>query len=72
MSRSKWKGPYLKNLSFNLMSRNSTIVPSLLNSVVKVHNGKEIYDLEITEEMFGHKLGEFCNTRKKHYYKKKK
>jgi small subunit ribosomal protein S19 len=44
--------------------RDIVIVPGLLNLTINIHNGKEYLPLKITEEMFGHRLGEFAITRK--------
>ena len=45
-------------------SRASMIVPDMLNHTIAVHNGKEFIPVYITEDMVGHKLGEFAQTRK--------
>ena len=79
MSRSKWKGPYinpkhLKKLNkkeANIMSRNSKIIPKFLDLTFKIHNGKNYIELLITEDMLGHKFGEFVFTRSKFEFKKK-
>lgn len=82
MTRSKWKGPYLnskylKNLDLrkkrhlNFMSRNSEIVPKFLGLTFKIHDGKKIIELNITNNMIGHKFGEFIFTRKRFSFKKK-
>ncbi len=44
-------------------SRRSTIVPNMLGLTIAVHNGKAFVPLFITENMVGHKLGEFAVTR---------
>ncbi|MBI3013618.1 MAG: 30S ribosomal protein S19 [Candidatus Tectomicrobia bacterium] len=44
-------------------SRRSTIVPELLGHTIAVHNGKKFIPVFITENMVGHKLGEFSPTR---------
>lgn len=78
MSRSLKKGPYidqklLKKLSrfkagdktiVKTWSRDSTIVPEMIGFTIGVHNGKIHIPVFITEEMVGHKLGEFSLTRK--------
>lgn len=78
MSRSLKKGPYvdqklLKKLSgfkagektiVRTWSRNSTIVPEMIGFTIGVHNGKIHIPVFITEEMVGHKLGEFSLTKK--------
>ena len=45
-------------------SRRSTIYPSFLELTFAVHNGKEFIPVYVTEDMVGHKLGEFVPTRK--------
>lgn len=45
-------------------SRRSTIYPEFVGHTFAVHNGKEFIPVYITEEMVGHKLGEFSQTRK--------
>lgn len=84
MSRPEWKGPYIyekninqiKNLkkTYNslVMPRNVKIFPKFLGLTVKVYNGKKYIELKITEEMIGHKFGEFSTTRIKFSFKKKK
>lgn len=48
----------------NTYSRRSAIIPMMIGKKIGVHNGKEFVPLIITEEMIGHKLGEFALTRK--------
>ncbi|MDD3487097.1 MAG: 30S ribosomal protein S19 [Candidatus Moranbacteria bacterium] len=78
MSRSLKKGPYvdeklLKKLAdkkpgdktvIKTWSRSSTVVPEMVGFTFGVHNGREHISVFITEEMVGHKLGEFSLTRK--------
>lgn len=45
-------------------SRSSTIVPPMIGFNIAIYNGKKFVDLHITENMVGHKLGEFSSTRK--------
>jgi small subunit ribosomal protein S19 len=45
-------------------SRRSTIYPEFIGHTFAVHNGKEHVTVYVTEEMVGHKLGEFAPTRK--------
>lgn len=45
-------------------SRASTIVPEMVGLTIAVHNGRQHIPVNITEEMVGHKLGEFAPTRK--------
>jgi len=78
MSRSLKKGPYvhpklLKKLSkikigdktpIKTWSRDSVITPAMVGFVFAVHNGKDFIEVEVREEMVGHRLGEFSITRK--------
>ena len=76
MSRSKWKGPYLfetknfNNKQINI-SRNSEIIPKFLGLTFYTHNGKDLTEITITNEMLGHKFGEFAFTRAKFLFKQK-
>ena len=45
-------------------SRSSTIIPEMIGFTFGVHNGKDHLPVFVTEEMIGHKLGEFSPTRK--------
>ena len=45
-------------------SRRSTIFPEFVGHTIAVHNGKEHLPVYVTEDMVGHKLGEFALTRK--------
>jgi small subunit ribosomal protein S19 len=49
-------------------SRRSTIIPEMVGHTIAVHNGKKFIPVYVTENMVGHKLGEFSLTRtfKKH------
>ena len=53
-------------------SRRSTILPIFLNKELLIYNGKVFIPLTVTEEMIGHKYGEFAGTRKKPIHKKKR
>ena len=79
MSRSLKKGPYCfdrllkrvrvlnetgKKEVIKTWSRRSTIYPEFVGHTFAVHNGREFIPVYITEEMVGHKLGEFALTRK--------
>nr|YP_009245625.1 ribosomal protein S19 [Diphylleia rotans]BAU71477.1 ribosomal protein S19 [Diphylleia rotans] len=46
-------------------NRNSVILPSHIGKVFEVHNGKSFIKVKVSEEMVGHKLGEFAPTRKR-------
>jgi small subunit ribosomal protein S19 len=78
MARSIKKGPFVdhhllakadkaRNASdkrpIKTWSRRSTIVPDFVGLTIAVHNGKQHIPVYITENMVGHKLGEFANTR---------
>lgn len=76
MSRSKWKPLFLKK---NLIKKKETIwyrqsvIPFfLVDSLVKIHNGKDFKQVKITKEKIGFKFGEFSQTRKNYMYKGKK
>ncbi len=45
-------------------SRDSTITPEMIGLVFEVHNGKQFIKVKVTEDMVGHRLGEFALTRK--------
>ena len=78
MSRSVWKGPFvdpsllkkvekLKDQSnrqpIKTWSRKSTIIPEFVGYSFLIYNGKKFIPIKISEEMVGHKLGEFSPTR---------
>jgi small subunit ribosomal protein S19 len=44
-------------------SRRSTILPEMIGHTIAVHNGKKFIPVYVTEQMVGHKLGEFAPTR---------
>ena len=79
MARSLKKGPFIdaslmkkvKNVNesgkkevIKTWSRRSTIYPNFIGHTFAVHNGKEFIPVYVTEDMVGHKLGEFALTRK--------
>ena len=79
MARSLKKGPYVferllkkveklnetgKKEVIKTWSRRSTIYPAFIGHTFAVHNGKEFIPVYVTEDMVGHKLGEFALTRK--------
>ena len=80
MSRSRSKGPYvdaklLKKIAshkpadavvFKTWSRDSVISPEMVGFIFGVHNGKIHIDVLATEDMVGHRLGEFSPTKKFH------
>lgn len=78
MPRSLKKGPYIEpklmnkiasaqesrsNRVIKTWSRRSTIIPEMVGITLAVHNGKKFIPVFITENMVGHKLGEFSPTR---------
>jgi len=81
MARSVWKGPFvdpslikkvekLKNQSnptpIKTWSRKSTIIPEFVGISFLIYNGKKFIPIKVSEEMVGHKLGEFSPTRQFH------
>jgi small subunit ribosomal protein S19 len=79
MARSLKKGPFVddhltkkvervsksgKKEVIKTWSRRSTIYPDFIGHTFAVHNGKEFIPVYVTEDMVGHKLGEFVPTRK--------
>ena len=63
MSRSTFKGPYIKMASFPVISRNSTILPIHIGKSFKIHNGLIFVSIQISETMLDRKFGEFIWTR---------
>ena len=78
MARSVWKGPYFDITLFKKVkkskeenskspiktwSRRSTIIPDFVGVTLSVYNGKSFIPVFVTEDMVGHKLGEFAPTR---------
>ena len=79
MTRGIWKGPFvhpslLKKIDkikdkstkqpIKTWSRNSTIIPEFVGHSFLIHNGRTFIPITVSEEMVGHKLGEFSPTRK--------
>ncbi len=78
MTRSLKKGPYvyerlLKKIEgkkpaeagvIKTWARDSQISPEMVNHTFGVHNGKDFIEVKVSEEMVGHRLGEFSLTRK--------
>jgi small subunit ribosomal protein S19 len=71
MTRSIWKGPFVdtclfkqKKIRWRIWSRRSCILPQFVGRYAQIYNGKGFVGLKITEEMGGHKFGEFASTRK--------
>ena len=78
MARSTKKGPFVdgslttrieamnwrnEKKVLRTWSRRSTIIPEMVGHTIAVHNGKKFIPVYITENMVGHKLGEFSFTR---------
>jgi small subunit ribosomal protein S19 len=78
MSRSLRKGPFVNEKLFRKVevlnsqnrraplrtwARDCTIVPEFVGHTFQVHNGRVFIDVYCTEDMVGHKLGEFSHTR---------
>ena len=78
MSRSLKKGPYVderllakveklneedRKEAIKTWSRSSTIYPQMIGHIIAVHDGRKHVPVYVTEEMVGHKLGEFAPTR---------
>ena len=79
MGRSLKKGPFIeekllmrveatasqreKRQVIKTWSRSSTIIPEMVGLTIAVHNGRKFIPVFITENMVGHKLGEFSPTR---------
>jgi small subunit ribosomal protein S19 len=81
MARSVWKGPFVdgyllkkaemvrssgRNTPVKTWSRRSTILPQFVGLTFQVHNGNKFIPVLVSEEMVGHKLGEFAPTRTFH------
>jgi small subunit ribosomal protein S19 len=78
MSRSLKKGPFIdthllekveglnranEKKVIKTWSRRSTVIPEMVGHTMAVHNGKKFIPVYVTENMVGHKLGEFAPTR---------
>lgn len=78
MARSVWKGPFVdgyllkkadkvresgRSEVIKTWSRRSTILPQFVGLTFGVHNGTKFIPVSISEDMVGHKLGEFAPTR---------
>ena len=81
MARSVWKGPFVdgyllkkaeaargapRHEMIKIWSRRSTILPQFVGLTFGVHNGHKFIPVLVTENMVGHKLGEFAPTRTFH------
>ena len=81
MKRSKKKGPFTvlksqykidKKNPIITLKRNIVITSKIIGINCQVYNGKQLCKLNVSENMLGHKLGEFVPTRSKFIFKKKK
>ena len=78
MARAVWKGPFVeeslikkvdkyktdpKKIPIKTWSRKSTIIPDFVGVSFLIYNGKKFIPITISEDMVGHKLGEFSPTR---------
>jgi small subunit ribosomal protein S19 len=54
-----------KNKQIKTQQRDIVIVPKLVGMTISVHTGKDYFPIKVTEEMLGHRLGEFSMTKKK-------
>ena len=78
MTRSTWKGPFVdvnlikkaekvsesgRKEVIKTWSRRSTIIPQFVGLTFGVYNGQKFVPVNVTEQMVGHKLGEFSPTR---------
>jgi len=79
MPRSVWKGPFVdghllkkadaahsaagRKQAIKTWSRRSTVMPQFVGLTFQVHNGNKFIPVVVSEEMVGHKLGEFAPTR---------
>jgi small subunit ribosomal protein S19 len=81
VTRSVWKGPFVDGYllkkadaardaggrqAIKTWSRRSTILPQFVGLTFQVHNGNKFIPVLVSEEMVGHKLGEFAPTRTFH------
>ena len=78
MARAIWKGPFVeeslmkkvdkyktdpKKIPIKTWSRKSTIIPDFVGMSFLIYNGKKFIPITVSEDMVGHKLGEFAPTR---------
>ena len=79
MARSVWKGPFVdmhlmkkveaglesgnSNVVIQTWSRRSTVLPNFVGLTFNVYNGHKFIPVYVTDDMVGHKLGEFAPTR---------
>ena len=76
MKRAKWKGPFVSKVNsvkkLPLFPRNYEVTSQVVGLTCHVYSGKKLLKLNLVDDMIGHKLGEFCPTREKFEFKKKK
>ena len=76
MKRAKWKGPLIKAKSVNnkltVLPRNYEITSQVVGLTCNIYSGRKFVKLSLSNEMIGHKVGEFVPTREKFEFKKKK
>lgn len=84
-NRAKWKGILLKkkllndvknksiqkSLPIKIYNRNTIITPYCIGNSFEIFNGIKFVSIIVTDNMVGHKFGEFSPTRKKNIFKKK-
>ena len=78
MARAIWKGPFVeeslmkkvekyktdpKKIPVKTWSRKSTVIPDFVGVSFLIYNGKKFIPITVSEDMVGHKLGEFAPTR---------
>ena len=78
MARAVWKGPFVeeslmkkvdkyksdpKKIPIKTWSRKSTIIPDFVGVSFLIYNGKKFIPITVSQDMVGHKLGEFSPTR---------
>ena len=78
MARAVWKGPFVeeslmkkvdkykadpKKIPIKTWSRKSTVIPDFVGVSFLIYNGKKFIPITVSEDMVGHKLGEFAPTR---------
>lgn len=87
MTRSLWKNFYVDisifkkvqafnanntKYKFKTWSRNTVVIPEMVNMKLEIHNGNKFISITVRKEMVGYKLGEFVFTRKRVVHKDKR
>ncbi|KII83800.1 hypothetical protein PLICRDRAFT_168707 [Plicaturopsis crispa FD-325 SS-3] len=81
--RSAWKGPFFvqfpnlrqaleDGVAITTQARDCTILPNYVGLRFNVHDGKSYVPVTVSQDMVGHKLGEFAHTKKRFTYKMSK